>query len=85
MDDMQCSGNETLVSDCKFGGWGKSDCDATEGAGVVCLPTGKVSTESKTESEPSSESPKQRLNKKYDIDIRLFGGRNDHEGRVEVG
>lgn len=85
MDDMQCNGNETTLSDCKFGGWGKSDCDATEAAGVVCVQTTKSSTNSNTKSKPSSESPKQRLSRKYDIDIRLFGGRNEQEGRVEVG
>lgn len=85
MDDMQCTGNETTLIECHFRGWAKSDCDATEAAGVVCLPTEKGSNATSAKKRTSSAAPKQRLGRNLNIDLRLTGGRNSHEGRVEVG
>ncbi|KAG1673804.1 Cytochrome c oxidase assembly protein COX18, mitochondrial [Nymphon striatum] len=44
MDDVQCVGNETSISECKFSGWGKHDCLNNEVAGVKCIvkPAGKI-------------------------------------------
>lgn len=82
MDDVHCNGNETEISDCRFGGWGKSDCDATEAAGVICSDTESVETHKSNE---ALEQPQTiRINKNHEIDLRLFGGRNDREGQVEV-
>lgn len=36
MDDVSCQGNETVLTDCLFAGWGQHNCDHTEDAGVVC-------------------------------------------------
>ena len=43
LDDVQCVGNETLISHCNHLGWGVHDiyCRSIDDAGVVCRPSGK--------------------------------------------
>ena len=36
MDDVQCKGFETNLTDCKFRGWGVENCSPSEDAGVAC-------------------------------------------------
>ena len=36
MDDVQCTGSETRLADCPFGGWGLHNCRHSEDAGVSC-------------------------------------------------
>ncbi|XP_048008837.1 galectin-3-binding protein A-like [Megalobrama amblycephala] len=36
LDDMNCRGSESLLSECCFKGWGVTDCSHKEDAGVVC-------------------------------------------------
>lgn len=82
MDNVYCDGNETEIMHCRFEGWGNNDCEASEAAGVIC-----------THSEQSNEirqvtrakkRPKTKFGKKFDMEVRLSGGRNPDEGRVEV-
>lgn len=86
MDDVFCDGNETEIANCRFGGWGDNDCEASEAAGVTCVTA--ESEESKNTN--SAKLPdtrirrKYKFGKKYDMDIRLAGGRNKNEGQVEV-
>lgn len=41
LDDVECDGNETRLSDCDHSGWGISNCVHTEDVSIVCaLPTG---------------------------------------------
>lgn len=37
MDNLHCNGDEKNLSTCRFDGWGISDCESSESAGVVCL------------------------------------------------
>lgn len=37
MDNVYCDGSETEIVSCRFEGWGYSDCDSSEAAGVICL------------------------------------------------
>lgn len=37
MDDLYCTGNESELSSCRFDGWGQSDCEDSEAAGVICV------------------------------------------------
>lgn len=78
MDDIHCDGNETEIKHCRFDGWGKNDCDASEAAGIVCKG---AEIDSETQSKAMT---KHLLNKKYEIELRLTGGRNKHEGQVQV-
>lgn len=36
MDNLYCDGTEKMLSECRFDGWGNSDCAESEAAGVVC-------------------------------------------------
>lgn len=36
MDNVECTGKEPELIGCRFDGWGLSDCEENEAAGVVC-------------------------------------------------
>ncbi|XP_067280224.1 galectin-3-binding protein B-like [Pseudorasbora parva] len=36
LDDMNCKGSESSLSECSFKGWGVTDCSHKEDAGVIC-------------------------------------------------
>ncbi|XP_072529169.1 scavenger receptor cysteine-rich type 1 protein M130-like [Salminus brasiliensis] len=40
MDEVDCSGSESTLKNCSSAGWGESDCEPSEDAGVIC--SGKV-------------------------------------------
>ena len=44
LDDVQCVGDETSISQCNHGGWGVHNCGHHEDAGAVCQPAGMVTT-----------------------------------------
>ena len=39
MDDLECTGDEFNVFDCKHNGWGEHNCEHKEDAGIVCGAT----------------------------------------------
>lgn len=87
MDNMHCDGNETEIKNCRFDGWGKNDCEASEAAGVVCKRSDSVEPPNELLDGGRRSHKKARkhfLSKKYDVELRLTGGRNKYEGKVEV-
>lgn len=82
MDDVVCEGNELSLSQCKFSGWGSSDCDPSEAAGVIC----RKKTD-QTEGTPKSKELRLPIHEVLDVgsaSLRLVGGASANEGRVEV-
>ncbi|KAG6451241.1 lysyl oxidase homolog 2 [Manduca sexta] len=82
MDDVVCQGDETSLAQCIFTGWGSSDCDASEAAGVVCVDKDDYSVPSKQIKEKGA-----KLLDILDVrttSLRLAGGRSNLEGRVEI-
>ncbi|XP_055551210.1 lysyl oxidase homolog 2B, partial [Wyeomyia smithii] len=81
MDNLFCSGKESELAHCHFDGWGHSDCESSEAAGVICKEDHQPSSTVKPTPE-ESKPKKAPLGKK--LEIRLVGGRISNEGRVEV-
>ncbi|KAG7297381.1 hypothetical protein JYU34_019360 [Plutella xylostella] len=82
MDDVVCEGNELSLSQCKFSGWGSSDCDPSEAAGVIC----RKETD-QTEGRPKSKELRLPIHEVLDVgsaSLRLVGGASANEGRVEL-
>ncbi|CAK1540979.1 unnamed protein product [Leptosia nina] len=78
MDDVVCEGTETSISNCIFSGWGTSDCESSEAAGVIChnkVVPEVIDAESRYIHEVIDASS---------TSLRLAGGRNNLEGRVEI-
>ncbi|KAL1492082.1 hypothetical protein ABEB36_012577 [Hypothenemus hampei] len=73
MDNVYCTGTEQELTDCKFDGWGNSDCTDEEAAGVICQ-------ELKMEINQTKSSLKSLKTVRK---LRLKGGRTTTEGRVE--
>lgn len=82
MDDVVCQGDETSISHCIFSGWGSSDCELNEAAGVICI------NETQTPKKSIKHKPKSKIiHEILDLNsasLRLVGGRNNYEGRVEI-
>ncbi|XP_073671178.1 scavenger receptor cysteine-rich domain-containing protein DMBT1-like isoform X5 [Paramisgurnus dabryanus] len=80
MDDVQCTGNETKLTNCSSRPIGTHDCGHNEDAGVICQ-FGRTQTTAK----PSTSTP-EILNTTISgfKDIRLVNGGNLCSGRVEI-
>ncbi|GAV05681.1 hypothetical protein RvY_15774 [Ramazzottius varieornatus] len=63
LSNVQCWGYERNLTTCRSDGWGNSDCDTNEAAGVICKrPTnGRTSSvNTRTLTVPSQDSPNNR-------------------------
>ncbi|XP_059142655.1 uncharacterized protein LOC131930260 isoform X2 [Physella acuta] len=98
LDNVQCSGNETSLKDCKKEAWRTHDCRSYEIAGVECK-TSKVCEPSQFRCKNSfCVEPSDVCNGKDDcednsdetncsmpeIQVRLVNGSDIWEGRVEI-
>ncbi|NWT08817.1 NETR protein, partial [Vireo altiloquus] len=79
LDEVQCSGNELSLDQCKKSDWGQQNCDHIEDAGVSCDPfTGTEVQICQSDCCPFLLPPL------AEGTVRLAGGRSPGEGRVEV-
>ncbi|KAF5889066.1 deleted in malignant brain tumors 1 protein-like, partial [Clarias magur] len=99
LDDVQCSGSESSITQCTHRGFGNHNCRHGEDAGVTCSVTQETVfwspvTESATVL-PNSPGIDVTVNKqlegntmdtgnRYGANIRLVGGSHSCSGRVEV-
>ncbi|XP_076317546.1 lysyl oxidase homolog 2-like [Tachypleus tridentatus] len=86
MDNLFCFGHEKRLDECPFDGWGLTDCNSKEAAGVVCQERYLPSVESSA-NYFYNQAPIQTRPRKLDprnLLIRLAGGRSSSEGRLEV-
>ncbi|XP_012136331.2 lysyl oxidase homolog 3A isoform X2 [Megachile rotundata] len=86
MDNVYCDGSEDELSKCRFDGWGTSDCENSEAAGVICAHEEQNEEETIRRTKGRRKPEKQRIKDVHHrgMAIRLVGGRVHSEGRVEV-
>ncbi|XP_060824784.1 lysyl oxidase homolog 3A isoform X3 [Bombus pascuorum] len=87
MDNVYCDGSENELSKCRFDGWGASDCEGGEAAGVICAREQQDEEDERTmKGKPKRKSEKRRIKDIHQqgVAIRLAGGRVHNEGRVEI-
>ncbi|XP_066586301.1 lysyl oxidase homolog 2B-like isoform X1 [Prorops nasuta] len=96
MDNIYCDGTEEEIAKCRFDGWGNSDCESGEAAGVVCAQredhqakpasSSPSSTPNSTFKAPGRNKPKPRIKDVHQqgLAMRLTAGRLPTEGRLEL-
>ncbi|NXG05268.1 NETR protein, partial [Sakesphorus luctuosus] len=83
LDEVQCSGNELSLDQCKKSDWGQQNCDHIEDAGVSCDPFTGTDLQL-CASQVWAVVPSYYWAGSAEGTIRLAGGRSPSEGRVEV-
>ncbi|NWZ22381.1 NETR protein, partial [Asarcornis scutulata] len=88
LDEVECSGNELSLDQCKKSDWGQQNCDHIEDAGVSCDPfTGTYLQLCAIQMLPYCHITQLWsvvLPPLAEGTVRLAGGRSSSEGRVEV-
>uniref|UniRef100_A0A2A4J826 protein-lysine 6-oxidase n=1 Tax=Heliothis virescens TaxID=7102 RepID=A0A2A4J826_HELVI len=85
LDDVICQGDELSLSKCVFNRWGAADCERDEAAGVICLDESEALTkQNAAEAMILPTRPLREVLNLKTAKLRLFGGKNHKEGRVEI-
>lgn len=83
LDNVECRGQEAALSECGSRGWGVHNCFHYEDVAVLCdefLPTQPPTRKMLTSRAPPTTPP----NGKSEGSVRLVGGANLCQGRVEI-
>ena len=44
LDNVNCTGDETSIAECRHNGWGVDNCDHSEDVSISCSNNGKCNT-----------------------------------------
>ncbi|NXC78510.1 DMBT1 protein, partial [Anhinga anhinga] len=81
MDNVECHGNESALSDCGHSGWGQHNCGHAEDAGVICTEVLQFLgclVSLRAGAWMLSPGPASATS------LRLVGGESQCDGRVEI-
>ncbi|NXU70105.1 NETR protein, partial [Oreotrochilus melanogaster] len=87
LDEVECSGNELSLDQCKKSDWGQQNCDHIEDAGVSCDPFTVPLLQDPAGLLPEVPPGSARCEGREQAaegTVRLAGGHSPREGRVEV-
>ncbi|KAH9512862.1 Neurotrypsin [Bulinus truncatus] len=85
LDDLDCSGNESFLNECKHSEWGVSDCNHSQDVGVVChLLSPQITTFRPTTLTTRQQTTTNNPLTGTNISFSLAGGSSPNEGVVVI-